>query len=98
MDNQLEIFQNSLEKWNKELKSFNNRNADFDTLSGMEQETCYFPSEPGNDYLDKLGFPGQFPYTRGIHSNLYRGKLWTMRQFAGFGKPEETNKRFKQLL
>ena len=48
--------------------------------------------------MDKLGFPGEFPFTRGIHPNLYRGKLWTMRQFAGFGTPEETNLRFKQLL
>ena len=48
--------------------------------------------------MEKLSFPGDFPYTRGIHPNLYRGKLWTMRQFAGFGTPEETNLRFKQLL
>ena len=48
--------------------------------------------------FQKIGFPGQFPFTRGVHSNLYRGKLWTMRQFAGFGTPKETNKRFKQLL
>ena len=50
------------------------------------------------NYIEDLNFPGQYPYTRGIHSNLYRGKLWTMRQFAGFGTPEETNKRFKFLL
>jgi len=48
--------------------------------------------------MKKIGFPGQFPYTRGIHSNLYRGKLWTMRQFAGFGTPEHTNHRFKNLM
>jgi methylmalonyl-CoA mutase N-terminal domain/subunit len=50
------------------------------------------------DYDKEIGFPGEFPYTRGIHHNLYRGKLWTMRQFAGFGSPEDTNRRFKYLL
>src|SRR5579885_3890848 len=49
-------------------------------------------------YREKLNDPGQFPYTRGIHKDMYRGKLWTMRQFAGFGGPEETNERFKYLL
>ncbi len=98
MSSQLELFQESYKKWNNEIKSSKKRNFDFDTLSGQCQDTCYFPSNPSGDYLDKLGFPGQFPYTRGVHSNLYRGKLWTMRQFAGFGTPQETNKRFKQLL
>jgi len=98
MSSQLELFQESYIKWNNEIKSSKERNFDFDTLSGQNQDVCYFPSNPSGDYLDKLGFPGQFPYTRGVHSNLYRGKLWTMRQFAGFGTPLETNKRFKQLL
>ena len=98
MSIQLELFQESYKKWNNEIKSSKERNFDFDTLSGQNQDVCYFPSNPSGDYLDKLGFPGQFPYTRGVHSNLYRGKLWTMRQFAGFGTPLETNKRFKQLL
>jgi methylmalonyl-CoA mutase N-terminal domain/subunit len=48
--------------------------------------------------MEKLGFPGQYPYTRGIHANMYRGKLWTMRQFAGFGSPEDTNERYHYLL
>jgi methylmalonyl-CoA mutase N-terminal domain/subunit len=52
----------------------------------------------GFDYDDKLGFPGSYPYTRGIHSTMYRGRLWTMRQFAGFGTPEDTNQRFKYLM
>ena len=50
------------------------------------------------NYLSDLGFPGEYPYTRGVHTNMYRGKLWTMRQFAGFGTPEDTNERFKYLL
>ena len=97
-ENQLTLFQESLDKWNKRIESSETRDADFDTLSGEEQEVCYFPDDPDENYMDKLGFPGEFPYTRGIHPNLYRGKLWTMRQFAGFGTPEETNLRFKQLL
>ena len=97
-ENQLTLFQESLDKWNKRIKSSETRDADFDTLSGEKQEVCYFPDDPDENYMDKLGFPGEFPYTRGIHPNLYRGKLWTMRQFAGFGTPEETNLRFKQLL
>ena len=98
MDDQLDLFNESLELWNEEIKSNNSREADFDTLSGLKQEPCYFPENPDNNYIDNIGFPGQFPFTRGIHSNLYRGRLWTMRQFAGFGTPEETNERFKNLL
>ncbi|MCC6858718.1 MAG: methylmalonyl-CoA mutase family protein [Bryobacterales bacterium] len=71
----------------------------FTTLSGVPVETCYTPEhlagfEPARD----LGEPGRFPYTRGIHSTMYRGKLWTMRQFAGFATPEETNRRYHYLL
>ena len=95
---QLDLFQESLDKWKRKIDSSQSRDADFDTLSGEIQDNCYFPEDPNSDYMDKLGFPGEFPFTRGIHPNLYRGKLWTMRQFAGFGTPEETNLRFKQLL
>jgi len=49
-------------------------------------------------YLEDISFPGEFPYLRGVHSTMYRGRLWTMRQFAGFGSAEETNKRYKYLL
>ncbi|MFL2983398.1 MAG: methylmalonyl-CoA mutase [Candidatus Neomarinimicrobiota bacterium] len=95
---QMNLFQNSFDNWNKSIASAKSREADFDTLSGEKQEVCYFPMEPDSSYMEKLGFPGEYPFTRGIHSNLYRGKLWTMRQFAGFGTPKETNIRFKQLL
>ena len=98
MNDQLDLFQESLDFWENEIKSTPTREADFDTLSGEHQKVCYFPDKPDSNYMDNLGFPGQFPFTRGIHSNLYRGKLWTMRQFAGFGTPEETNQRFKKLL
>src|SRR6202050_4077798 len=65
----------------------------FRTLSGLPLEAVYGP-EPGSD----PGQPGQFPYTRGIHENMYRGRLWTMRQFSGFATPEETNRRYRYLL
>ena len=80
------------------IKNSKSRDADFDTLSGHRLDLCYFPNIIDNNYKNNLGFPGQYPYTRGIHPNLYRGRLWTMRQFAGYGTPEETNRRFKLLL
>ncbi|MEN3039357.1 MAG: methylmalonyl-CoA mutase family protein, partial [Candidatus Kryptonium sp.] len=71
----------------------------FTTLSDMEVKMLYTPDDLEKfDYMEKLGFPGEYPYTRGIHYNMYRGRLWTMRQFAGFGTPEDTNQRFKFLL
>jgi len=75
------------------------RNVPFTTISGRPIERLYTPEDlPGFDYERDLNNPGQFPYTRGIHPTGYRGKLWTMRQFAGFGTPEETNDRYKRLL
>ncbi|NIV44006.1 MAG: methylmalonyl-CoA mutase, partial [Gammaproteobacteria bacterium] len=50
------------------------------------------------DYMKDLGFPGEYPFTRGLHATMYRGRLWTMRQFSGFGTAEQTNQRFKYLL
>ena len=69
------------------------------TISGRTIAPLYTPADVSAvDYQRDLGDPGDFPYTRGIHRNGYRGKLWTMRQFAGYGTPEETNERYKQLL
>tara|TARA_Y100001960_G_scaffold230672_1_gene242123 strand:+ start:774 stop:2423 length:1650 start_codon:yes stop_codon:yes gene_type:complete len=84
--------------WEKKVKESKTRDYSFDTVSGKENQLLYYPENLDDDYLEKLGFPGEYPYTRGIHANLYRGKLWTMRQFAGFGSPKETNQRFKFLL
>ena len=92
VDNHLES------SWNDSIKNPKSRDADFDTLSGHSLDLCYFPNIIDNNYKNNLGFPGQYPYTRGIHPNLYRGRLWTMRQFAGYGTPKETNRRFKLLL
>jgi methylmalonyl-CoA mutase, N-terminal domain len=75
------------------------RAASFTTISGREINRLYTAEDvAGLDYARDLNDPGEFPYTRGIHRSGYRGKLWTMRQFAGFGTPEETNARYKQLL
>jgi methylmalonyl-CoA mutase, N-terminal domain len=66
------------------------------TGSGISLERVYGPEE--FDYLEKLGFPGEYPFTRGIYPTMYRGRLWTMRQYAGFGSAEESNKRYRYLL
>ena len=80
-------------------KKLSERAVPFTTISGRRIERLYTPAAVGElDYARDLNDPGQFPYTRGIHPTGYRGKLWTMRQFAGFGAPEETNQRFKELL
>src|ERR1044072_4146648 len=72
--------------------------ASFRTVSLEEVNRLYSPADvSGIDFETDIGPPGKFPYTRGIHATGYRGKLWTMRQFAGFGTPEETNLRFKYL-
>ena len=91
-------FSDSEKKWKEDVKKSSQRNYSFKSASGEDVDLLYYPEDNENNYLDKLNFPGQFPYTRGIHPNLYRGKLWTMRQFAGFGTPAETNQRFKHLL
>jgi methylmalonyl-CoA mutase N-terminal domain/subunit len=80
-------------------KGLQERSANFTTISGRRIDRVYLPSDVADlDYSRDIGDPGDFPYTRGIHPTGYRGKLWTMRQFAGFGTPEETNERYKTLL
>src|SRR5690606_37745732 len=76
------------------------REPSFTTVSGVPVEPLYTPAvrSPGWDYLQQLGFPGEFPFTRGPYTSMYRTRLWTMRQFAGFGTAEETNRRYKYLL
>ncbi len=75
------------------------RQKDFTTLSGVPINRLYTPADlPEFDYAQELGDPGEYPYTRGIHPTMYRGKIWTMRQFSGFGSPEDTNQRLHYLL
>jgi methylmalonyl-CoA mutase, N-terminal domain len=70
----------------------------FSTISGLENEPLYTPEAAPVDYDRDLGYPGVYPFTRGVYPSMYRGRLWTMRQFAGFGTAEETNERFRYLL
>tara|TARA_Y100001968_G_scaffold140519_2_gene128556 strand:- start:20 stop:1678 length:1659 start_codon:yes stop_codon:yes gene_type:complete len=98
MNKRKEKFLNKENIWKKELKSFPDRDYNFNTLSGKKLDPLYYPDNSDMQYIDKLGFPGQYPYTRGVHANMYRGKLWTMRQFSGYGSPEESNKRYHYLL
>ncbi len=83
----------------KGLEKRPERKPDFQTDSYIPVETVYTPLDLENfDYLEQLGLPGEYPFTRGVQPNLYRGRLFTMRQYAGFGSAEETNKRFRYLL
>ncbi|MCX7875521.1 MAG: methylmalonyl-CoA mutase family protein [Melioribacteraceae bacterium] len=94
-----EEFKNHKNKYEEKLKSTKDTGMKYTTVSGEPIKTLYTPDDiPNFDYLNELNFPGEFPFTRGIHPNGYRGKIWTMRQFAGFGSPEDTNERFKYLL
>ena len=80
-------------------KRFPGRHKVFDTRSGIQTEVSYTPEDQRDfDYSKKLGYPGEFPYTRGIQPNMYRGRLWTMRQYSGFASPEESNRRYRFLL
>src|SRR3954453_14334691 len=75
------------------------REAPFETISGQPVRPLYTGDDlPDWDPERDLGFPGEYPYTRGVYPSMYRGRLWTMRQFAGFGTAEETNERFRYLL
>jgi methylmalonyl-CoA mutase, N-terminal domain len=94
----------AVERWEEEtlapvLQKRPERKDRFETVSLDEVDRLYTPADTaGIDFERDISFPGEFPYTRGIHPTGYRGKLWTMRQFAGFGTPEETNVRFKYLM
>jgi methylmalonyl-CoA mutase, N-terminal domain len=96
--------QAAVERWEQEtlepaLRKMPERKARFETVSLDAVNRLYTPADAaGVDFERDTSFPGEFPYTRGIHPTGYRGKLWTMRQFAGFSTPEETNQRFKYLM
>ncbi len=90
---------NATEAWREEVyEAKPERDALFSTMSALDVEPLYTPDNVDVDYERDLGYPGVFPYTRGVYPSMYRGKLWTMRQFAGFGTAEETNARFRYLL
>jgi methylmalonyl-CoA mutase N-terminal domain/subunit len=87
------------ERWAARFAAARKRDADFSTLSGVEVEPVYGP-RPGDSVagFERIGWPGEFPFTRGLHATGYRGKQWTIRQFAGFGNARQTNERYKMLL
>ncbi len=88
------------DEWRRELYEAapERRGELFSTISGLENEPLYTPERVELDYDRDLGYPGTYPFTRGVYPSMYRGRLWTMRQFAGFGTAEETNERFRYLL
>src|SRR5947207_11100010 len=96
---QLALFEEALESYSAAARDQPERPIRFMTTSSEPIERLYTPRDfHESEYLDTLGFPGQWPYTRGLHATGHRGRLWTMRMFAGFGNAEETNERFKYLL
>jgi methylmalonyl-CoA mutase N-terminal domain/subunit len=86
------------ERWEEAYKSKPERLDEFSTMSGVPVKPLYTPEDVTGDYEEKLGYPGEYPYTRGVYPSMYRGRLFTMRQFAGFGTAKETNRRFRYLL
>jgi methylmalonyl-CoA mutase, N-terminal domain len=86
-------------EWRRRYESTPEREGElFSTISGVENAPLYSPDNVELDYERDLGWPGAYPFTRGVYPSMYRGRLWTMRQFAGFGTAEETNARFRYLL
>jgi methylmalonyl-CoA mutase N-terminal domain/subunit len=103
-DDDLEAIHREQARWEREtlqpaLARLPERRSIFKTTSEIELQRLYTPADlRDSDYVRDLGFPGEFPYTRGVHASMYRGRLWTMRMFAGYGTAEDTNRRYKFLL
>src|SRR6059058_5591863 len=87
------------QRWQARYDAASRRDADFTTLSGLEVDPVYGPPDgaevPG---FERIGWPGEYPYTRGLYPTGYRGRTWTIRQFAGFGNAHQTNERYKMIL
>jgi len=103
-DKKLEEIKMSVDNWDngvvkKSLAKFPERKEKFTTGSNIEVDRLYTPLDVEDiNYNEDLGFPGEYPFTRGVQSTMYRGRLWTMRQYAGFASAEESNQRYKYLL
>jgi methylmalonyl-CoA mutase, N-terminal domain len=95
-------YEESLAKWQAKVDKLQakhpERKEQFTTLSGLPVERLYLPPQPDDGYTSKLGFPGDYPYTRGVQPTMYRGRFWTMRQYAGFATAQESNRRYRYLL
>ena len=74
------------------------RKSKFETLSGIEAKRVYAPEDARANYNAQIGFPGEYPFTRGVQPTMYRGRFWTMRQYAGYASADESNARYKYLL
>ena len=95
----LDTKRNARDRWEEAYAEMNERDdVEFSTMSGIPIKPLYTPEDVEGDFEEKIGYPGEYPYTRGVYPNMYRGRLWTIRQFAGFGSAKETNERFKYLL
>jgi methylmalonyl-CoA mutase N-terminal domain/subunit len=97
------ILKDEQESWENEtlkpfLERFPERKSEFSTPSGISLPRLLTPPDPDADYMEKLGFPGDFPFTRGVQPTMYRGRLWTMRQYAGYASAAESNRRYRYLL
>ncbi|MCL6446784.1 MAG: methylmalonyl-CoA mutase family protein [Armatimonadetes bacterium] len=99
MGNESEEIRKGRQQWLELRGKMKDREERFETVSGLPVNDLYTPLDiEGLDYLRDLGFPGLYPFTRGVQGNMYRGRLWTMRQFAGFGTAKDSNQRYKYLL
>ena len=99
----MSILEDSKQRWQRETleparQQFPERRRRFETTSGIPIAPLYLPNDPDPDYESKLGFPGEYPFTRGVQPTMYRGRFWTMRQYAGFSTAAESNRRYKFLL
>ena len=96
-------YENERKRWEEQtrqpvLKRFPERKSEFRTSSNIPLPPILTPTDPDPDYMEKLGFPGEYPYTRGVQPTMYRGRFWTMRQYAGYASAEESNLRYRYLL
>lgn len=95
----VKVSKESFKQWEEKFAASKTRDVAFETVSGLPINTIYGPEDvAGLDYDRDLGYPAQYPYTRGVQASMYRGRLWTMRQFAGFGTAKQSNERYKYLL
>jgi methylmalonyl-CoA mutase, N-terminal domain len=94
----LDTRKSARDRWEEAYRENPERDAEFSTMSGVPIKPLYTPEDVEGDYEERIGYPGEYPYTRGVYPNMYRGRLWTIRQFAGYGTAAETNERFKYLI
>jgi len=95
----MDEYKKAMKEWLKQSEATSKNDKKWVTVSSAPIEHLYTPDNHGDrDFVKDVGFPGQYPYTRGVHASMYRGRMWTMRQFSGMGTPEETNQRYHMLL